>query len=141
MGVINRLNESAPLTDDQMSKIKYAISKNRDTLRPLQQKSVEASRALRAAVLSSAYDPANVKTLAAAAEKAEADVVSASIDAWTNIRSILTADQAAKLQELMERPQPGRGQGPSGAVPGEEGRTQPPSNGSQPSAPPTVPGQ
>lgn len=148
---INRLCEKAQLSEAQLTKLDTVMSKNDQSLKLLQQKSAEANRALRAAVLASKYDESKVKALAIKAEKAEADIIAASIDSWTRVRSVLTADQAAKLQDIMGRQQqePGqkRGNGvshngmrPDGVAPNGDmpGGPQPGGDGSNP--PPSMDG-
>jgi Spy/CpxP family protein refolding chaperone len=109
-GMIDRMAETLQLTHDQSAKLKKVSAKSDQTLRPLTQKSAEASKALRAALLASDYNTKKVKDLAAKAEKAEAEVVTASIGTWTQIRAILTKSQIAKMQKTMNIPV----QGPSG---------------------------
>lgn len=84
-----------------------------------------------------------MRDLASAAQKAEAAVISASIDEWIKIRQILTAEQTLALQRPMGSPPgggprggPGRGHGgpsgppqggrPGGSSPGGEGFPPPP---------------
>ena len=88
---------------------------------PLRQKAMEATRALRDAVYAASFDASKVAELATAAGKAEAAIVKAEIETWTQIRSILTAEQITKLQEMMSR-RMGQGRnrrgGGGGAAPG-----------------------
>ena len=123
-GMLDRMADALQLTDDQITKLKETMTKNDETVRPLVQKSADASKALRAALLASDYNAQTVKDLAAKAEKAEADVIAASIEVWTQIRSILTKDQAAALQEAMNMPR--QGPGPAGPPPGGPGVPPPP---------------
>ena len=100
--------------------------KNDKSIRSLAQKAAEAARAVHEAVLASSYDAQNVKDLAAKAQTAEAEVVTASIEAWTQIRSILTEDQASALKDAMSALRRGPGQAPPGPPPGEAGAPPPP---------------
>jgi Spy/CpxP family protein refolding chaperone len=114
--MLDRLSGTLQLTKSQSAKLKQVTAKNDKTLRPLTQKAAEASKALRSAVLASKYDARKVKDLASKAQKAEAAVVNASIDEWTQIRAILKPDQAARLQKAISRGP--SGPGPLGPPPG-----------------------
>lgn len=118
-GMLERMADMLQLSDDQMTKLQTVMAANGKIVQPLMQKSGEACKALHDAVLAAEYDAANVKALAVKAEKAEADVVAANIDVWTQVRAILTADQIAALQQAMNAPHqgPGQGQGPGGPPP------------------------
>ena len=113
------------LTDEELTSLKATVSKADETLTSLTQKASSATKALREALMATEYDAQKVKDLAAAAEKAEAAVISARIDEWTQLRAILTADQITKLQSSgMQRPN--QGSRPSGPPPsGGEGGFQP----------------
>ncbi|MCX6376403.1 MAG: periplasmic heavy metal sensor [Armatimonadetes bacterium] len=121
--MFDRLAGTLKLSKTQTAKLKQVAAKNDKTLSPLRQKAAEYSRALRDAVLASKYDARKTKDLAAKAEKAESNVVAASIGAWTQIRAILTADQVAKLRTAMSH---GPGPGPFGPPPGAAGFGPPP---------------
>jgi Spy/CpxP family protein refolding chaperone len=112
------------LTDEEVTSLKATISKADETLTSLTQKATNATKALRDALMASSYDEQKVIDLAVAAEKAEAAVISARIDEWTQLRAVLTADQITKLQASgMQRPN--QGSRPSGPPPGGEGGFQP----------------
>ena len=134
-GMFDHLSETLQLTDDQAAKLKAAGAQNEATIRPLAQKAAEATQAVHAAVLASSYDAQNVKDLAAKAEKAEAEVVAASIEAWTQIRSILTDDQVTALKAAMSAPRPGAGRAPGGPPPEGGGAPPPGPNGAPPPGP------
>lgn len=118
VGEINRMAETLQLTDDQATRLKAAITKYEEPTRLLSQKAADATKAFRDALLASDYSVQKVKDLAEAAEKAEDAVISARIDEWTQIRSILTADQAKKLQDMQR---PGQGNRPAGPPRGAGG--------------------
>jgi len=120
--MVDGMASELQLTRDQVTKLKSSLTKYEKTLEPLQARAAQASQALRSALFAANYNAANVKTLAAKAEKAEAGVISASIDAWTQVRSVLRADQAGKLQGLMTR-RPGM---PRAGFGGPEGGPMPP---------------
>lgn len=126
-GAIDHVAESLGLTEDQTTKLKATLTKCDESMRSLSQKAADATKAFRDALVASEYDEQNVKNLAATAEKAEAAIISARIDEWTQIRSVLTADQTKKLQEMtMQQPRPDQrpGQGPcqrpGGPPPGQD---------------------
>jgi Spy/CpxP family protein refolding chaperone len=114
--MFENMAETLELTDEQLTQIKDAADKNDAIVQPLMQKAGDACKALREAVMASEYDAAKVQELATAAQKAEAAVTSANINAWTQLRSILSVDQVAKLKEIMSTQRPGPG-GPGGPGP------------------------
>jgi Spy/CpxP family protein refolding chaperone len=120
-GMIDHLSDALSLTDDQATKLNKIITNGDETIRTLTQKSADASKSLRTAVMASKFDVQKVKDLAAAAQKAEAAVISASIDEWVQIRNVLTTDQVEKLQEMMTVQRPGKGRGPDGTPPSADG--------------------
>ncbi|MEN6372926.1 MAG: periplasmic heavy metal sensor [Armatimonadota bacterium] len=114
-GMIDRMAGTLKLTKTQTAKLKKIAADGDKTLQPLQSSSEKSCKALRSAMLASKYNAGNVKSLAAKAEKAEARVVTANIDIWTRMRSVLTASQSAKLQKMMNMNRPP--QGPAGPPP------------------------
>jgi len=138
--MLDRAAETLQLTDEQKGKLRDVTTKSEEAMRPILQKASEASLALRAAVLAPEYDAEKVKQLVTNAQRAEDQVINARLATWAQIRSVLTADQLAKLQEVMTMrrrgtggPTPGSGTPPGGSGPG--------SGGSSESAPPPAPGQ
>ena len=119
--MVDRLAATLGLTKDQTAQLKKITADNDKKISALQQTAAKATQALRAAVLATKYDAKNVKALALKADKAESAVINASIDAWTQIRAILTAKQSAGLEKAMEarRFAPG---GPPAAPPGQPGK-------------------
>ena len=117
--VIDRA-EALQLSEEQKEKLKTILTRSEDILRPLRQKAAESSRVLREAVLAPNYDERRVAQLASDAQKAEAAIVTAEIQTWTQIRAVLTPDQVSRLQEPMGR-RMGPGQGPSRRGAGQEG--------------------
>lgn len=125
--MVDRLAENLSLTEDQTTKLKAVMTKSENTITPLSKKLTEATKALRSALTASTFDADNVKVLAAAAEKAEAAVVSARIDEWIQMRSILTAEQVTKLQATANKRPSGMGRNQMGPPPGDsEGNPPPP---------------
>ncbi|MCE5197944.1 MAG: Spy/CpxP family protein refolding chaperone [Armatimonadota bacterium] len=124
--VIDRAAETLQLTEDQTATLKIAMTTCDGTIKSLAQKATDASKALRDALVASEYDAQKAKDLAAAAEKAEITLINARIDEWTQIRAILTADQAKKLLDTTNAQRPGQGQRPAGPPPGGEDGFPPP---------------
>jgi Spy/CpxP family protein refolding chaperone len=121
--MMDHIAQALELTKSQSARVKTITAKNERSMRSLMQKCSDASGALRKGLLASKYDPRRVRDLAAAAERAEAAVVSAGIDQWTQIRAILTAKQASKLQSVLSMPPH---PGPRGPGPGQFGPPPPP---------------
>lgn len=88
------------LAEDQKTKLTAALTKGEEALAPLRRESAKASQALRNGVMTAGIETEKLAQLAQAAQKAEADIVTAELLVWTEIRSILSADQSKKLQEL-----------------------------------------
>lgn len=119
IGMLGHLAQALQLTDDQVTKIKDIVSQCDQSMRPLMQKVGDTCKALREALMAETLDAVQVKDLATKAEKAEADVVTANIDAWTKVRAVLTQDQLAKLAQTMAPPQgPPAGPPPPGGPAG-----------------------
>ena len=113
------------LSNEQVDKLKTMVITAEQALRPLRDKSREAPDALRAGVFDPGKDAQALRELADKAEKAEATVISAQLDAWAKLKAELKAEQLNTLQEMM-----GRGRGPMPMMP--------PPNGPPPIAPPPV---
>ncbi len=104
------------LTDEQVSKLKEISSKSEESISGLRKNAANAAEALRTALFASSYDAQKVAELSAAAQKAEAAVISANVNQWTQIRAILTTDQASSLKNAMAT---GMGRGQVGHPPVE----------------------
>lgn len=115
--MINHFASTLKLSSAQSAKLKQIAAKSDKTLRSLQLTADKSTKALHSALLAPKYNAKNVNGLAAKAEKAEANIVAASIDAWTQARSVLTANQIKKLQAVMSKQRPGFGQRPAGPPP------------------------
>ena len=118
--VIDRMAETLGLTESQVTKLRAAMTKCEESIKSLSQKSGEATKAMRDAIAASDYDAQKVTEV-----KAEVAVLSARLDEWTQIRSILTADQAKRLQESIAMQRPGQVPGPAGPPP-DDGAMPPP---------------
>lgn len=129
------------ISDEQAARLKGVLSESEKQLTSLRQKAADACRALREAILADQYDAAEVQRLASEAQKAESAVLNAALQTWTQIRSILTADQVRKLQSAVgpwDGPRPG---GPPGGARQPGGFAGPPPGGMQPpQGPPPPPG-
>ena len=110
--MLERFSESLELTDEQTTQLTEVMTKGDKTARTLQEKAVKATKALKTALLAADFDVVKVKELSTAAQKAEADLITASIDEWVKIRAILSDTQLTALQKAMTPPARGtRGQG------------------------------
>ncbi|HOM71587.1 MAG TPA: periplasmic heavy metal sensor [Armatimonadota bacterium] len=89
------------LEDGDLNKLKTILTNADKTLGPLRFKLWNANQALRDAVLADKYDANKVKELAAAAHKAEADLLNAEVEVWTQIRTIVNGESAKKLRNIM----------------------------------------
>ena len=89
------------LTADQKQKIKDIMDKATQASRPLVEKSAQANDALKTALFTPGKDAASIQSLANDAEKAEDAIISADLDTWNQIKSVLTADQLPKLRDMM----------------------------------------
>lgn len=114
---ISHMASALRLSKDQTAKLTKITSANEKKIRSLEQAAANASKALRASLLGSKYNAKNSRALAAKAEKAEAALISADIDEWTQIHSILTAKQAAQLQKVMMSQRQGLAGPPPGFPP------------------------
>lgn len=112
--MFDRMGSTLNLTEDQKTKLTAALAKSEETLTPLRQKAAQAAQALRAAVVSATYDEAKVAQLVTDAQKADTAVLTAELQTWTQIRSILTAEQMKSLQTMGARNRTGTGQNQRG---------------------------
>ncbi|MHB0997622.1 MAG: Spy/CpxP family protein refolding chaperone [Armatimonadota bacterium] len=124
---LDGMAQGLKLSASQKSKLKGILTKSEKSIQPLREKASKATQALRTALMATKYDANKVKSLAAAAEKAEAAIVSANISTWSQIRSVLTADQIKMMQAPMR---PAGMRGPGG------GQFGPPPSGGQFGPPP-----
>ncbi|MHB1461922.1 MAG: Spy/CpxP family protein refolding chaperone [Armatimonadota bacterium] len=110
--MIERLADQLELTTSQITQLKVVITAGNTTIKALTTKSAKLTQALQTALLAADYDEVKVKELVAPAQKAETAVINASIDVWTKIRSILTADQisAMKVMVAQQQRRPGQNQ-------------------------------
>ena len=115
------------LSNEQVDKLKTMVITAEQALRPLRDKSREATDALRAGVFDPGKDAQALRELADKAEKAEAAVISAQLDAWVKLKAELKPEQLAIMQDIM-----GRGRG--GPMP-----MMIPPNNNPPPAPPAAP--
>lgn len=127
------------LTDEQKGKLRAVLVKSEEDLKVLRPKAAEATRALREALFAAATDQQKLGQLATDAAKAEAAVLHSEVQTWVAIRGILSADQLAQLQKMLNaRPAGGfagrRNQGPPAG-----GTPPPPGPGPEP--PPPAPGE
>ena len=134
--VIDPLTRMAQLTETQAAQLKDLLTKWEATLPPLQKKAGDAQQALRMALIADPYDAQKVKDAATAAQTAEGAIITASIDQWTQIRTILKVEQVRKLIQIMN-PYQGRMNGPPmGNPPGGDILPPPPAAGGTPTPAP-----
>jgi len=129
--MLERLTASLELTDEQTTQLSDVVTAGDKTAKTLQAKATKATKALKTALIAASFDEKTVRDLASAAQKAEADIITASIDEWVKIRAILSDTQVTALQKAMTpTTRGGRGQGgppPDGAGgPPPEGEGGPP---------------
>jgi hypothetical protein len=114
----DRMAKTLQISSVQKVKIKKITDKSNVEITTLSKKSSTATKAFSSALMATPYNAKTVKNLALAAEKAEAAVVNAKVNEWSQIRSILSATQIKNLQKMATmRPSSGQG-GPGGPPPG-----------------------
>jgi Spy/CpxP family protein refolding chaperone len=92
--------DTLQLTDEQKTNLQTIAEKSDQTLLPLRQKAQQAAQALRTAVVSASYDEVKVAKLVADAQKAEAAVITAELQVWSQVRPVLTPEQLTALQTM-----------------------------------------
>ena len=117
--MMERIAQTLQLTVDQLTNLKNASAAYEQALLPLTKKSKEATDLLRTAVIASDYDSAKANIFVTKALKAEEDVITANLDAWAQIRSILTADEMKSLKTILGQQRPGQGQRPGSTGQGQ----------------------
>ena len=111
MNVLNQL----PLTTEQTTLLQTYRTNNESAAAVRAKNAADSLKLLRDALLAPKYDEASVKILLDKANTAEDEITKANIAEWTYLRSLLTADQAAKLQTIINQPRPSRGGAGAGA--------------------------
>lgn len=107
--MIDRNADTLALKDDQKTKLTGSLTKSEGVLQTYRQKSADAAKALRDALLAPTFDAAKVQQLLADAQKIEAAIAASELQTWGEIRSILTTDQVTKLSDAMSRRMGGYG--------------------------------
>ncbi|MEN6521357.1 MAG: periplasmic heavy metal sensor [Armatimonadota bacterium] len=95
---IDSITELLELTTDQAASLKDVLTSSDETIQPLLKASADASKALCDAVFASEYNAATVEELKAKLVTAQTQVMDACINAWSQIREVVTADQFTKLK-------------------------------------------
>ena len=98
-----RLAEELGLNDEQRTQLEALHSKQRETMKPLMDTARQAHDAFRQALEAEAADPATVGQAAIAMHAAEKKLRAAHQAAFEEMKSILTPEQRAKLEQLRER--------------------------------------
>jgi hypothetical protein len=105
------------MTQEQVDKLTPIIGKTEDTIRRLHDKAAGPTRGLREAVMGKT-DSQQVQKLLATVQSIETEIANTEIEAWSDIKTILTADQMRKLMDFMQRvPMMGSRGMPGGPLP------------------------
>lgn len=118
MNVLNQI----PLTAEQTTLLQTYRTNNEAKAAVRAKNAADSLKLLRDALLAPKYDEASVKILLDKANTAEDEITKANIAEWTYLRSLLTADQVAKLQTIINQPRAGRGGAGAGGGAGVGGR-------------------
>ncbi len=111
------------LSADQLKKLQTTLQADAPKIRSLRQASAAASKALRDALMDKKSSPAQLRSLLAAARKADDALIAHQMQNWATIREILTADQLAALSKTLNNPMQGRPMMPGmGGMGGQRGR-------------------
>jgi periplasmic protein CpxP/Spy len=111
---LGRLAETLGLSDEQKSQLDALRTKQRETLQPLMESARLSHEAFRAALDADSPDATAVGQAAIAMNAAEKKVRAAHEAAFAEMKSILTPEQAKKLEQAHERRGP---HGPGGPRP------------------------
>lgn len=95
-GAVDQITKALSLTTTQAADLKTALTASDATIQPLLKAAGDSAKALRDAVFAGGTAD-QITQLTADAQQAELAVIEASVNTWGQIKSILTADQFAKL--------------------------------------------
>ncbi|MDD5095887.1 MAG: periplasmic heavy metal sensor [Dehalococcoidia bacterium] len=98
---VDTVSNQIQLTPDQKQKLLAVLDKSEQTMGPLAEQYLKSLEAVRSALFAPDKDGVRLREATDKAARAEAAVVSAEIDFWTQAKTILTDDQLAKLQEAL----------------------------------------
>jgi Spy/CpxP family protein refolding chaperone len=98
-----RLAEALGLSDDQKAQLDALRSKQRETMRPLMEAVRQAHDALKKSMDADSPDPATVGQAALTLNAAEKKLRAAHEAAFEEMKSILTPEQQAKLEQMKEK--------------------------------------
>ena len=110
-GLPPRLGDALGLTEEQRAQVRSLFETNRESLRPLVEEARQAHEDFRLSLGAEPPDPMTVGQAALAMHAAEKNVRAAHDVVFEQVRSILTAEQRAKLESASEqglRRAPGR---------------------------------
>jgi Spy/CpxP family protein refolding chaperone len=105
------LAEALGLSDDQKAQVDALHARQRETMKPLMDAAHQAREAFHSALETDGADPATVGQAALAMHAAEKNLRAAHEAAFQEMKSILTPEQQAKLEQVKEQRGPGRGPG------------------------------
>lgn len=143
-GEIMRLGQQLNLTDQQREAIREMAKTKMDAIREQMELIPPLHKQLADAMLSNTPDAAAAKELAAKINDIKTQIAGLGIDFWTQVRTQLTAEQNAKLTELLRQrtmrpwqpggPRRGPGAGPNPPPPGQAppGQMPPPGEAPEP---------
>lgn len=112
------------LSDDQIKKLKPVLEPAQETVNRLREKAAAQNRDLRESVTGTA-DREQIRKLLVAVQATETDIANTEIDAWLQVKAIMTADQFKKMTVLMHGIAMMGMRGPGGPPPGMQGRPGP----------------
>ncbi len=122
--LFERMASEWKLSSDQLKKLQTALQPDAPKVRALMEASAKSSKALRDALMDKKTSAAQLRTLLAAARKADDALIAHNMQNWASIRNILTADQLAALTQTLNTPMQGRPMMPGmgGGMGGQRGR-------------------
>ncbi len=100
------LAQPLQLSEDQVNRLMDLMLTAEKTIRPIRQTAAKAAEALRSAQFDKGVTPGRIKEAAATAQKVETALVTTQLEAWQQIRNILSAEQLKRLQMILSQPRP-----------------------------------
>jgi Spy/CpxP family protein refolding chaperone len=109
---LERLFERLDLSDEQQAEVEQLVAGHRDGMRPRLELLRDKRQALHEQIHAETFDESAIRTAAAELAEVEADVAVARGDVLQQLRGVLTPEQAAEMQELIEQRQQRFQEGP-----------------------------
>ncbi len=94
------------LSEEQINRLMDLMLTVEKAIRPIRQTAAKTSEALRSVQFDKGVTPARIREAALASQKAETALVNTQLEAWQQIRSILSAEQLRRLQMILSQPRP-----------------------------------